>query len=104
VQDEVLEIVLYFIFLDDIRGHLPIMRLLCSCWVAVEHFDSESFRELNPRMLRIVLVFVFAAIANCRAAPVDQLIPWLLDEDRQLRGIPFSDRVEAIVASSAKMN
>jgi hypothetical protein len=24
-------------------------------------------------------------------APVDQLIPWLLDEDRQLRGIPFSE-------------
>ena len=23
--------------------------------------------------------------------PVDQLIPWLLDEDRQLRGIPFSE-------------
>lgn len=25
------------------------------------------------------------------AAPVDQLIPWLLNEDRQLRGIPFSE-------------
>ncbi len=24
-------------------------------------------------------------------SPVDQLIPWLLDEDRQLRGIPFSE-------------
>jgi hypothetical protein len=24
-------------------------------------------------------------------APVDQLIPWLLDEDRQLRSIPFSE-------------
>ena len=24
-------------------------------------------------------------------APVDQLIPWLLDEDRQLRGIPFAE-------------
>src|SRR5438105_8928449 len=24
-------------------------------------------------------------------APVDQLIPWLLDEDQQLRGIPFSE-------------
>ena len=23
--------------------------------------------------------------------PVDQLIPWLLDEDQQLRGVPFSD-------------
>ncbi len=26
-----------------------------------------------------------------RSAPVDQLIPWLLDEDRQLRGIPLRD-------------
>ena len=24
-------------------------------------------------------------------APVDQLIPWLLDEDQQLRGLPFSE-------------
>lgn len=24
-------------------------------------------------------------------APVDQLIPWLLDEDQQLRGVPFSE-------------
>jgi hypothetical protein len=26
-------------------------------------------------------------------APVDQLIPWLLDEDKQLRGIPFSELI-----------
>ncbi|MEP7015344.1 MAG: hypothetical protein ABI925_07890 [Verrucomicrobiota bacterium] len=44
-----------------------------------------------------------AAVANEPAAeprstpvataktPVDQLIPWLLDEDRQLRGVPFSE-------------
>src|SRR4051812_36617373 len=24
-------------------------------------------------------------------APVDQLIPWLLSEDRELRGVPFSE-------------
>jgi hypothetical protein len=24
-------------------------------------------------------------------APIDQLIPWLLDEDQQLRGVPFSE-------------
>ena len=24
-------------------------------------------------------------------APVDRLIPWLLDEDRQLRGVPFNE-------------
>ena len=35
-----------------------------------------------------------AAMAQLSLAPkraVDQLIPWLLDEDRQLRGVPFSE-------------
>jgi hypothetical protein len=26
-------------------------------------------------------------------APVDQLIPWLLDEDQQLRGVPFTELI-----------
>ena len=56
-------------------------------------------------MLRTFALFFFATITICRAAeprstipataqaaaPVDQLIPWLLDEDRQLRGIAFSE-------------
>ena len=25
--------------------------------------------------------------------PVDQLIPWLLNEDQQLRGVPFSELI-----------
>ena len=25
--------------------------------------------------------------------PVEQLIPWLLDEDQQLRGVPFSELI-----------
>jgi len=29
--------------------------------------------------------------ASAAKSPVDQLIPWLLDEDRQVRGIPFSE-------------
>jgi hypothetical protein len=59
------------------------------------------------------LILVLGAILNCSAsapnvppclageapalqispaeAPVHQLIPWLLDEDRQLRGVPFSE-------------
>jgi hypothetical protein len=71
-------------------------------------------------MLRASIVFL-AAILSCSAtapvAPVclageapalqksprepavDQLIPWLLDEDRQLRGIPFA---EVIYASAGK--
>jgi hypothetical protein len=35
-----------------------------------------------------------AAMAQSSTAPkgaVDQLIPWLLDEDRQPRGVPFSE-------------
>src|SRR5207237_2758002 len=60
-----------------------------------------------------ITVTVFVGAANCRAtdpvadsspagdapalqppspnAPVDALIPWLLQEDAQLRGIPFSE-------------
>src|ERR1700747_2465932 len=26
-------------------------------------------------------------------APIDQLIPWLLNEDQQLRGVPFSELI-----------
>jgi hypothetical protein len=33
------------------------------------------------------------------SSPVDQLIPWLLDEDRQLRGLAFSD---VILAATGK--
>jgi hypothetical protein len=38
-------------------------------------------------------MFATAVIAQSPApkSAVDQLIPWLLDEDRQLRGIPFSE-------------
>src|SRR5256885_5936089 len=41
-------------------------------------------------MLRVFFAFVFVAIAASRAAPVDPSIPWLMDEEAQLRGIPFS--------------
>ena len=34
-------------------------------------------------------------------APVDQLIPWLLDEDRELRGIPFSDVISDVTGKKA---
>ncbi len=51
----------------------------------------------NPVMLRREVLFGFIALVNSLAAathakePVDQLIPWLLNEDRQLRGIAFSE-------------
>ena len=41
-----------------------------------------------------MIVLASAAMAQLSPAPkaaVDQLIPWLLDEDQQLRGVPFSE-------------
>jgi hypothetical protein len=38
-----------------------------------------------------LIVLASAAIAPAPKVAVDQLIPWLLDEDRQLRGVPFSE-------------
>ena len=35
----------------------------------------------------------FAQRSPASKAPVDQLIPWLLDEREQLRGIPFSELI-----------
>ena len=34
---------------------------------------------------------VFGQTSPAPEGPVDQLIPWLLDEDQQLRGVPFSE-------------
>src|SRR6266536_1942438 len=62
-------------------------------------------RILNQRMIRIVALFLPIALVSSATllpgspppattaaeAPVDQLIPWLLNEDRQLRGIPFAE-------------
>ncbi|HCX28854.1 MAG TPA: hypothetical protein DHU55_03650 [Blastocatellia bacterium] len=52
-------------------------------------------------MLRFISIFAAATLSVAKAlaqenvpapkSPVDQLIPWLLDEDRQLQGIPFSE-------------
>ena len=51
-------------------------RLVCILFTAVL-FVAKSFAEENPQTV---------------AKPaVDQLIPWLLDEGAQLRGIPFSE-------------
>src|SRR6266699_7081772 len=41
-----------------------------------------------------MIVLASVAMAQLSQAPkaaVDQLIPWLLDEDQQLRGVPFSE-------------
>jgi hypothetical protein len=85
----------------------------------------------NPRMRRFVALVFVNALLICRAIPnpfgiaaasmageapalptslpteraaIDQLIPWLLEEDRQLRGIAFSevilDRRESVFCQS----
>jgi hypothetical protein len=42
--------------------------------------------------LAVLLASVaFAQEKTSSPNPVDQLIPWLLDEDRQLRSIPFNE-------------
>src|SRR5580765_4642696 len=49
--------------------------------------------------MRFIPWFVAIGLASAGLAqtspspkgPVDQLIPWLLDEDQQLRGVPFSE-------------
>ena len=53
---------------------------------------------MNKSVLVLVIAISLAAKSFAQEnsqtgakAPVDQLIPWLLDEDRQLRGIPFSE-------------
>jgi hypothetical protein len=43
-----------------------------------------------------IAMIVLASVAMAQLSPapkaaVDQLIPWLLDEDKQLRGVPFSE-------------
>src|SRR4029077_5985101 len=43
-----------------------------------------------------MIVLASAAMAPLSSAPkaaVDQLIPWLLDEDQQLRGVPFGELI-----------
>jgi len=51
---------------------------------------------MNRRFAQILgalflLLPVAPASAKEEKAPVDQLIPWLLDEDKDLRGIPFKE-------------
>ena len=68
-------------------------KQLCRQFTTTSWFilAESSQRTLNPRMLRFVLISGFVASAICKAASVDSLIPWLIDEEAQLRGVPFSE-------------
>jgi hypothetical protein len=75
---------------------------------------AENFAQIfNLRMRRRILIGLAAVLWVCQGwaqqnrtgspppiaaadkAPVDQLIPWLLSKDRQLRGVAFSDVIFA---------
>ena len=75
---------------------------------------SDSSRPLRLVPLWLLLFFALAGFASARPAdqssdppgdapsnksPIATLIPWLLQEDRELRGIPFS---EVILAATAR--
>jgi hypothetical protein len=51
---------------------------------------------MNLRLVRVVatvlpLAAIHAFAQSPSPAPVDQLIPWLLEEDKDLRGLPFKE-------------
>jgi hypothetical protein len=50
-------------------------------------------------LLIVIVLSSSPALRSPAAGEIDQLIPWLLNKDRQLRGIPFS---ELIVATTGK--
>ncbi len=66
----------------------------CSDLASEVQFNMPAFpRFLAVTVLSASLFDLVLAIANepSAIAPVDQLIPWLMDEESQLRGIPFSE-------------
>jgi hypothetical protein len=44
-------------------------------------------------LLIIVVLSNSSPVQSAAATAMDQLIPWLLDEDQQLRGVPFSELI-----------
>jgi hypothetical protein len=65
-------------------------------WFALVHSRTGI---LNRSMFRTWMLFLAVCLAgeapalqkSQAAAPVDQLIPWLLNEDGRMRGIPFAE-------------
>lgn len=80
--------------------------LVCSC-----SFEKGEFQSANASHIRVFRYHCLSSLSNlpgssvfaeatadkstpattAAEAPVAQLIAWLLDEDRQLRGIPFAE-------------
>src|SRR5205085_12429008 len=68
-------------------GNLLDAKVLDNHRVAMKS-NPPSIFALAAILSLLPMRFALAQQAN---APVDQLIPWLLDEDRQLRGVAFSE-------------
>jgi hypothetical protein len=63
-------------------------------WTNAKSNVASSRAWLRSLVLFPLVMLANSAMAQSSPAPkraVDQLIPWLLDEDRQLRGVPFSE-------------
>jgi hypothetical protein len=54
-------------------GFIAIASLVSAAWAQSANVQPKSARPATGQ------------------APIDQLIPWLLDEDQQLRGVPFGE-------------
>jgi hypothetical protein len=54
-------------------GFIAIASLVSAAWAQSANVQPKSARPATVQ------------------APIDQLIPWLLDEDQQLRGVPFGE-------------
>lgn len=60
-----------------------------------------AMRHSRPRWLLALIAFLgVAPLVQPRAADIDLLIPWLLEEDRDLEGIPFPAVVKATTGKS----
>jgi hypothetical protein len=57
------------------------------------HFESGGMRFIGWFAAIGLASTVLAETSPTPKRPVDQLIPWLLDENQQLRGIPFTELI-----------
>jgi hypothetical protein len=56
-----------------------------------QHDSRACVRFLTAITITVLANVAIAQPSSAPEAAVDQLIPWLLDEDQQLRGVPFSE-------------
>ena len=69
---------------------LLVFVAILDCWAAAPVTDKSADQPGSSAFAEATADKPTAATGSAKA-PVDQLIPWLLHEDRQLRGVPFSE-------------